>query len=165
MSSDIKDALCRYFYEKRHCVYFCKEFFIHKINRRADFVAAFNEYEKCQKVWRVIEIEIKTSLADFFADFHNKSGKHRVYTGNASIPPCVNFFAFCVPLEIYDKCREFLNKNYPQYGLFVYDPYDKSVCQAAGSQFSQKKRLTTAESVITPYSIVKQMAINIVYKN
>lgn len=152
-SADIKSALCNYFYTKRNCIYFCKEMLLQN-DTRADFIA-LNHF-----INKAIEIEIKISWSDFMADFKNKKQKHIAYNfGNAP----VNYFAFCVPLELYDKCKEFLDKNYPKYGLFIYS--DHSVCQDRVSVFSKKKLLTERQTIITKDSVVKQMAIHIVYHN
>lgn len=152
-SADIKKALCNYFYTKRNCIYFCKEMLLQN-DTRADFIA-LNHF-----INKAIEVEIKISWSDFMADFKNKKQKHIAYNfGNAP----VNYFAFCVPLDIYDKCKEFLDKNYPKYGLFIYSNH--SVCQDRISVFSQKKLLTERTTAITKDSVAKQMAIHIIYGN
>ena len=92
--------------------------------------------------------------------FKNKKLKHIAY--NSGVAP-VNYFAFCVPLDMYDKCKEFLDKNYPKYGLFIYSNH--SVCQDRISVFSRKKLLTERTTTITKDSVAKQMAIHIVYGN
>lgn len=159
-SNDIKNALCRYFYNKKGCIYFGKEFDLGN-NYRADFISGFEHWEKCKRVWRVIEIEVKVSWADFMKDFTNKKSKHDSYCNGYN--QMVNYFAFCVPLELYDKCKAFLDINYPKYGLFIYS--NESACQSTGSQFADKKLLTPKdlESNIKKESIVRQMAIHVIY--
>lgn len=162
-AGDIKQALCDYFYLKRHCIYFCKEHYLDRYDRRADFIALFWGWADGKLVRRAMEIEVKISWSDFMRDFEDKKIKHDEYTGKTSRAPLVNYFAFCVPLEMYDKCKEFLDKNYPQYGLFIYA--DGEVIQGRGSMFSEKRLLTKQETPITRDEIAKQMAIHIVYKN
>lgn len=158
---DIKNSLCRYFYTKRHCIYFCKEHYINKYDKRADFIALFNGYADGHVVMRAMEIEVKITWSDFMRDFKDKKIKHEIYTGKIGQTPIVNYFAFCVPLEIYEKCKEYLDKNYPKYGLFIYS--DGDIIQGRGSMFSTKRLLTEHETPITKDEIAHQMAIHIVY--
>lgn len=161
-ATDIKNALCRYFYTKRHCIYFCKEHYLYEYDMRADFMALFREYtNNGQYVMRAMEIEVKITWSDFIRDFKDKKIKHEIYTGKIGKPPIVNYFAFCVPLEMYERCKEYLDKNNPQYGLFIYA--DGEVIQGRGSMFSKKRLLTEQETPITKDEIAKQMAIHIVY--
>ena len=162
-ATDIKNALCAYFYKKRRCIYFCKEHYLHRFDMRADFIALFSEYENLQRQQRVMEIEVKISWSDFIRDFKDKEPKHNNYLGKTPSQPYVNYFAFCVPLEMYDRCKEYLDKHYPKYGLFIYS--DGEVIQGRGSMFSKKRLLTDIESPITKNEIVNQMAIHIVYQN
>ena len=163
-AKDIKQALCDYFYLKRHCIYFCKEHYLQRFDMRADFIALFNCWQDGKFVNRAMEIEVKITWSDFMRDFKDKILKHKEYCGLlGSRTPLVNYFAFCVPLHMYDKCKEFLDANYPKYGLFIYDAGE--VIQGRGSMFSDKKLLTTIPTPITKDEIAQQMAIHIVYKN
>lgn len=160
-AKDIKNALCRYFYTKRHCIYFCKEHYLNRYNMRADFIALFQKCIDGKVVKVAMEIEVKISWNDFLRDFKDKKIKHEEYTGKIGQPPLVNYFAFCVPVEIYERCKEYLDKNYPQYGLFIYGGGD--ICQGRGSMFSEKRLLTKQETPITRDEIAQQMAIHILY--
>ena len=162
-AKDIKQALCDYFYLKRHCIYFCKEHYLHRYDMRADFIALLNWWVDGKFLNRAIEIEVKITWSDFIRDFKDKELKHKEYCGEIGQTPLVNYFAFCVPVSMYDRCKEFLDANYPKYGLFIYDA--GVVIQGRGSMFSDKKLLTTTPTPITKDEIAKQMAIHIVYKN
>lgn len=76
---------------------------------------------------RMIEIEVKTSKADFLADF--RKYKHKNYTGQTycgsawDVQWIPNQFYYAVPDEMIDVCREILERknssgeSYEKYGL------------------------------------------------
>jgi len=62
------------------------------------------------------EVEIKTSVADFKADF--KKRKHKIYEHNTRTYWAPNFFYFAVEAQLVPKIAHLL-ANYPKYGLIV----------------------------------------------
>lgn len=76
----------------------------------------------------LIEVEIKISKTDFLSEFDGKSKikayKHRVLSGEIKpkrgyIVP--NYFYFCTTNELKDFILEYINTNYPKYGLLICD--------------------------------------------
>lgn len=106
-----------------------------KYNRsRSDVLAVLDK--------KIYEFEVKVSKSDLKRDFdktltlgwratRRKVAKHMVYTSSTENGPFVpHYFSFAVPPELETFALE-ICKEYPAYGVFVWDPSAKGHMRAA----------------------------------
>lgn len=71
----------------------------------------------------VVEVEVKTSIADLNREFSTKLAKHALYRAaktsamTSSVP---NYFYFFVPYSIAERAAEVISEHMPDAGLAVY---------------------------------------------
>ncbi len=118
-SGFIKLQLMRYYRFDRNFIFVCSECINH-----SDINALNNE--------NLVETEIKISKEDFLTEFNGKSKvksyKHDIMNNLDKKKPkrgyiVPNFYSFCVTPELKNFALEYLNENYPNYGLLVCDNY------------------------------------------
>lgn len=141
-SKQIKSLLFSYFRFKRQFLGVISEIQLLKDDDIEDFIA-FKENE-------IIGVEIKVSRSDFLADFKNKK-KHKKYLTPDSLYP-LNKFYFCVPQELSDFVENFLEKNYPFYGLLVARANEIFVKRNA-------KRLRDKQNIFLDYSLRNKLIL------
>lgn len=113
-SHDIVSHVMAWFRFAKQFEYVCDELTMGMY--RADVIGA-NAKE-------MIEIEVKTSQSDFYADFENKKAKHQRYEkAEASLQYSAvpNRFYFAVPTRLKETALETIATKTPNYGLIVMD--------------------------------------------
>ena len=116
-SKEIKCSLMHYYRNKRSMLACCEIYVLH--GRIADFLADSKK--------NVFEVEIKTSRSDFIQEFKNKKDKHDSYNNKNFIKKHdwqkrPNYFYICVPGYLLEFVKEYIELNYPNYGVMLYDP-------------------------------------------
>ena len=118
-SSFIKLQLMKYFRFDRNYTLCCSECINHSD------INAVNDKD-------LVEVEIKISKQDFLAEFKGdsriKAYKHDILNHFGEKKPkygyiTPNFYYFCVTSELKSYVLDYLNANYPNYGLLVCDNY------------------------------------------
>lgn len=85
---------------------FIKNIVAFNVNGISRLLPIFHECDMlvCSKDGYLTEIEIKRSWNDFLNDFKKKHNHNNF--------PLIKYFYYCVPLSIFDKVQEFLEKEY-----------------------------------------------------
>lgn len=116
-SDTIKSALLNYYRYERSMIVGTEVTMIHGI---AD-ILAYNDRNDYS-----VEVEVKISISDLYADFKHKNKKHLLIDNNNY--DVVHFY-YCVPQDIYDKAKDVIREHNKKYGIMVYidQPCDKKI--------------------------------------
>ena len=88
------------------------------------------------KTGYVTEIEIKRSWSDFLADFKKDEHAHKA--------EIIYQFWYCVPDEIYSKCKEKLKEVYPENGTLDFHGKAASYCRGKHRKLYLEEQLKLA---------------------